>query len=140
MVDDMQGGMAAGTPDAPLGSPGAQTPPPEPPAEGKKGFLSTTLGKVVVILGAVLLLLVIAGAAAIIVFTFLLGDAADEMADEVARDHDGDRHTWRRCRGRPSRAGHELRRVRLPRHLRVAVAAAADVRLLRRHGGHGGHH
>ena len=84
MVDDMQGGMAAGTPDAPLGSPGAQTPPPEPPAEGKKGFLSTTLGKVVVILGAVLLLLVIAGAAAIIVFTFLLGDAADEMADEVA--------------------------------------------------------
>jgi hypothetical protein len=83
MVDDMQGGMAAGTPDAPLGSPGAQTPPPGPTDEGKKGFLSTTLGKVVAILGALLLLLVIAGAAAIIVFTFLLGDAADELADEV---------------------------------------------------------
>jgi hypothetical protein len=83
MVDDMQGGMAAGTPEAPLGSPDAQTPPPEPPADEKKGFLSTTLGKVVAILGALLLLLIIAGAAAIIVFTFLLGDAVDEMADEV---------------------------------------------------------
>lgn len=83
MVDDAQGGMAAGTPDAPLGSPGAQTPPPEPADEGKKGFLSTTLGKVVVILGAVLLLLVIGVVAAVLVFTFLVGDAVDEMADEV---------------------------------------------------------
>ena len=83
MVDDM-------TPQDPLGSPVDPTdagsdPGAIPPEgeEGKKGFFSTTTGRIVGIVGALLIVGGVVAAIAVFLFVFIFDSAVDEALDDM---------------------------------------------------------